>query len=110
MDSLSLDLMDGGALGYIRVIGPYFRDHLRRRGKSGGGLGLFLSSKHRIKPSITDPNSEQSDQLAEIVIYLDHMPSWGPLVEVLLDLLAFVPREEIISLQTTARVSPYPRR
>ena len=109
MDSLVLNLMDSTFEDISETIGPFLRDHLRRRGRSQSGLGLYISSEDSIELRVEDVGETDLSApqpllwmatLVEIVIHLDPMPPVDILDEVLLDLIASVPREEVVYFQT----------
>ncbi|KAF9785006.1 hypothetical protein BJ322DRAFT_802415 [Thelephora terrestris] len=107
MDNLVLNLMDSTVEDISETIGPFIRDYLRRRGKSQTGLGLYISSEESIELRVEDigvagfsaPEPLWLNTLVETIIHLDPMPPADVLEEALLDLIAYVPREEIVFFQ-----------
>ena len=104
MDNLALNVTDATISDISEIIEPYLRDHLRRRGRSRNGLGLYLSSKDTIEFHVddigeTDLSAPGAVWLARLVttsIHLGQVPPKDLLEEALLNLIAHVPREEII--------------
>ena len=114
MDSLILNLFDGAIEDISDSIGRYLQDYLRRRGRSQSGLGLYLSSEDIIEFRIEDvagtdlsaPGPAWTNTIVEVVIHLDQIPPEDLLEEALLDLIAYVPRTEIVYFRTYG--SPIP--
>ena len=98
--SLSLNLWDSRVQDISGIIGPFLRDYFRRRRRSEYGLKLLLYSQYKIGLSIMDLGLGESGRYAKIVIRLGRTPPQDFSVEVLLDLIAFLPREEITLFAT----------
>ena len=103
MDNLCLDLGGYTAERGPEVIGPFLRDHLRRRTKSEGGLGLYFSSSSKWTGRFSVGDADRTDfsapELARmdtpVTIIINHFYERVPIDEVLLSLLAYIPQEEI---------------
>jgi hypothetical protein len=104
MDNLTINLMECTVEDVSQIIGPYLRDHLRGRGKSHNGLGLYLSSDDdRIEFRVGDvggidfaaPGPAPMDEFVGVTIELDPMLPKDILEEVTVDLIAHAPPEEI---------------
>ena len=104
MDNLTLNVTDATINDISEKIGPYLRDHLRRRGRSRNGLGLYFSSKDTIEFHVedvgeTDLSAPGTAWLARLVttsIQLGQVPPKDLLEETLLNLVAHIPQEEIV--------------
>ena len=104
MDSLALRLTDTTINDISEIIGPYLRYHLRRRGRSRNGLGLYLSSEDTIEFGVEDvgeadfsaPGTAWLTRLVTTSIQLGQVPPKDLLEEALLNLVARVPRKEIV--------------
>ena len=111
MDSLALKLTNTTTDDISKIIGPYLREHLGRRGRSRSGLGLDLSFEDTISFHVGDvdgmdfsaPGRPRMDSLVATSIHLDQVPPWDSLEEVLLDLIAHVHREEIVYFRARSR-------
>jgi len=89
-----------------RIVGPYLRDYLQRRDRSQMGLGLAVSRLGRLSVlHIGDVGGIELSTLVwmapfvEIVMELDQEPQ-GPLEKGVLDLFAYLPRDEVIFLHS----------
>ena len=104
MDYLSIDLQDCTTDDVPQVIGPYLRNYLRRRGRSRGGLGLFLSTEYRFVLHVGDVDGVDFSAVGPVwmvnfvVITIDliQIPPNDLLGEVALDLIENVPREDVV--------------
>ena len=107
MDSLDITLYECPAEEILQTVGPQIRDYLRHRGKSQNGLGLFLSSGYDVEFHVGDMGRIGFSALAlarmntfmKFTIKLNQTPSKGRLEKVTLDLIAHVPREEVVYLR-----------
>ena len=101
MDLLQLNLIDGRVEDIPRTIGPYLRDHLRRRGRSQSGLGVLLVCKDPIEFTIGDTIDFSAADLKSFRLFADIYIGVGqvPSGEDLLDLIACIPEGEITCLQ-----------
>ena len=105
MDRLTLELEDCSVVEVSRLIGPYFRDYLRGRGKSQHGLELTIPSNHYIILYVRDvPGTslplQRADSFVAITVGLRETVSREAQEGVVLDLLAHAPWEEIVHLET----------
>ena len=108
MDNLALHVTDATINDISEIIGPYLRDHLRRRGRSQNGLGLYLSSEDTIEFGVEDAGKTDFSALAiawlaRLVtagIQLGQVPPKDLLEEALLNLIAHFPREEVVYFRT----------
>jgi len=90
------------------VVGPYLRDHLRRRGWSQNKLGLYISSENRILVRVGDvgslcpptPVSERMVPFIALAINSVQTPPNDSRERIILDLIAHIPRGEIVYLRT----------
>ena len=104
MDNLALNVTDAAINDISEIIGPYLRDYLRRHGRSRNGLGLYLSSEDTIEFGVEDvgetdisaPRTPWLTRLVTTSIQLGQVPPKDLLEEALLNLIAHVPREEIV--------------
>ena len=82
------------------VIGPHLRSYLQRRGRTPTGLELSLSSGDRIHFKVGDVGRVDKfvgmDKVVALTVWLDHSIPEGLLVKAALDLLAYVPRKEVV--------------
>jgi len=104
MDHLTVELEDCMVAEISQTIGPYFRDYLRRRDRSQNGLGIFLSLDHEIILNAGDthgtgPQLLQAVNFMRITLELDETLPNDVREEVILDLIAHIPRVEIVCLQ-----------
>ena len=110
MDTLVIDARDSSAEEILETIGPYFRDYLKRRGTSQSALGLYLSFGADIGIRVGDLGGNdlcaygpvQMDRFLDINIDTNRMP----LSAVTLNLIAHLPKEQIICLRTYDSVIP----
>ena len=94
-----------------QIIGPYLRDYLRHRGGSQLGLGLFISSEPDIKLQAGNvdgidfsvPAPVRMNTFLEITIEFSRTPSQGRLEKAALDLIAHVPREEVVHFRACGK-------
>ena len=107
MENLDVNLDDCTLEDISRDIGPCLWDYLRRRGGSQSGLGLSLSSPGRIVLRFGDvggidfsaPTPARMSAFATIAIESQRIPE--ELREKMVrDLIAHIPREEIVYFQT----------
>ena len=106
MDYLALDLEDCDVTEISQIIGPYLQDYLRHRGRSQNGLGLSVSSLGPIVLAlhINDAGgvefpavgSTEADAFLAIHIVFNQRPRKDLKEETTLDLISYVPQEEII--------------
>ena len=106
MDHLVINLENCAVEDILQTIGPYLRDYLSNRGRSQNGLGLSLtlSSSDIIKLQISDaggvdfsapvPATVNTFMTFTIELYLDH--AQDQVDQVILDLIAHAPREEVV--------------
>ena len=96
------------AVGDIsNVVGPYLRNHLRRRGWSRDGLGLHISSDNRIVVRVGNvgslcpptPVPERMVPFIALAIESVQTPPNDSRERIILDLIAHTPREEIVYLR-----------
>lgn len=105
MDKLSLTLSDCEADDIPQTVGPYLQDHLALRGRPRNGLGVFLSSDRCIVLLVGDadgfyPSTLRTASFTSIYLQLDEaLPKDAP-DKLTLDLIAHMPREEIVHFQT----------
>ena len=108
MDNLHLTLHDCTVGDVSQVIGPYLRDHVQRRGRSQNGLGLSLTSRHAITMRVGEVRGVDLsvlpirgiDSFVEIIVEPNEAPRGEELDKTVLDLIAHVPREEIVFFET----------
>ncbi|KAF9785010.1 hypothetical protein BJ322DRAFT_1210989 [Thelephora terrestris] len=111
MESLGLDITHSTVEDIPTIIGPSLRDHLRRRGRSQNGLGLYLSSTDPIVFHVDDVGGNDFSILGPVsmhtlvatTIHLNPMPPKDLLEGAFLDLIAHVPREEVVYFQACRR-------
>ena len=113
MDMLFIDLHRCAAEDIPQTIGPYLRDYVRRRGRSPKGLGISLSSHCFISFGAGDvgelhPSTSRSERMAAF-LYLNicHQQPLPDDVrdQLALDLIAYIPREEIAYFRTRERLA-----
>ena len=115
MGKLSLSLSDCAATDASQTIGPYLRDHIRRRSRTSNGLGLSISCPGSIvifhAGGVTElhPSTPQSERMVSFVQITIGFNQILPVEreKVTLDLIAHTPREEIAyfrACQTLAAV------
>ena len=99
-------IINGTVEGIPETAGPYLRHYLQHHGRSGG-LGLqLLSTKKYIDFHVGNvggidfsaPEPEQMVKFVEITLRLDPFHSEDRLMRAGLDLIAHVPREEVLYL------------
>ena len=104
MGILDITLDECAVEDISQIIGPYIRDYLRRRGRSQLGLGLSISSEPDIELQAGDvdgidfsvPAPARMNTFLDITIEFNRTPSKARLEKAALDLIAHVPREEVI--------------
>ena len=108
MDRLDITVCGCAIVDISQTIGPYLRDHLRRRGRSKTGLGLSVSKSGRhITLSAGDAGAinpspsvwAQDAMFVDITMELDQIPQ-DLLEKGLLDLIAHTPRDEIVCFRS----------
>ena len=102
MVSLTLDLADSRVEDISRLIGPYLRDYLQRRGSPKTGLGVWLfadeGSTRLATGDTTDFSARGWDCFSPFIKFSIELGR-DQLEEDFLNLIAFVPREEITCFQ-----------
>jgi len=106
MGKLSISLSHCMVADISHTIGPYLRDHLRRRGRSQNGLGLSLShcgfgliTFHVGDVGEFHPSTSESARMVSflsITFGLDQALPGDVQERGTLDLIAHIPREEIV--------------
>ena len=101
LDKLSVTLHNCPYASVSQIIGPHLRNYFRRRGRSPSGLGLSISCDDRIVFNVGEGGrihlgSVQMDKVMALIIPLDQLPPTDPPGKVLLDLLAYIPQEDIV--------------
>jgi len=104
MGMLTLNVSHCVAADVSQSIGPYLRDHLRRRGRSRNGLGISLSSDSFITFNVGDaarlrPSnvfSSHMNSFTSIIIGVDQALPGDAMDRLTLDLISYTPREEIV--------------
>ena len=112
MGAITLNVTDCVATDISQTIGPYLRDHLRRRGKSRNGLGITLSSGSYITLGVGDaarlrPStvlSSRMNSFASITVGVDQALPEDTLGRLTLDLISYTPREEIVHFRACGSV------
>lgn len=112
MDSLVLTLYDSNITSVLRLIIPYLRDHLQRRGKPQNGLNLSISSGYQIAyheyyigfqaGDTGGIDRAEANTFVRISIMLSEVPQKSVLERVALDLVACAPLEEVVSFRTSS--------
>ena len=108
IDCLGLTLRRCSPVDLSKTLGPYFGDHIRRRGRfSDGGLGISAnrnSNNFRISVGAASGEGDSAKVVWFVVVSIDMGMRLGDEVEGVdgfcLDLMKHIPREEIISFQT----------
>jgi len=103
MDILDITLDEFAVEGISQTVSPYLLDYLQYRGRSQSGLGLSLSSDRVIELHVGDvggidfsvPTPARMNTFMKISVEFYLTPK---LDKVALDLIAHVPREEIVYL------------
>ena len=112
MDHLKITLSDCAVTDIPQTIGPYLRDHFRRRGRSRDGLGLRVAQLGRhITLYAGNMGGASSPGLiaypsrfVSVTMELDQTP--GDLLEKgVLDLIANTPRDEIVHFVPSCRLA-----
>jgi len=104
MDNLDITLYGCTVEDVSQIIGPYLRDYLQHCGRSPGGLGLSRSSQRNVELEVGDaggidfsvPAPARVTVFMKISIEFNQTLFDGRMVEMTLDLIAHVPREEIV--------------
>ncbi|KAF9779288.1 hypothetical protein BJ322DRAFT_452898 [Thelephora terrestris] len=101
LDRLGITLYNCTEADVPQVIGPYLRSHLQRRGRSPSGLGLSLSCDRRIVFNVGEgggnhSEAAQMDSVVELSVRLGQSPPKDLLGKTAMDLIAFVPPEDIV--------------
>ena len=106
MDRLDITLFDCAVTDIPQTIGPYLRDHFRRRGRSHDGLGLRVSQSPEIVLSASDMHGtglasprSPANWFINVTVELGRTPS-DLLEKGVLDLIAHTPRDDIIFFQS----------
>ena len=109
---LSLFLRGCDEMDVSQVIGPYLRDHIRRRDRAQDGLSFFVTSGYRTHraPHVTlcvgdagktnfSDSAQQVGTFVDITALLNGKP---PEVreKAVLDLVVWIPREEVVYFKT----------
>jgi len=97
MDLLILELDDCSVGGVSQLLGPYFRDYLRGRGKSQNGLEFGLYSTHNITLHVRDVPGTSC--FVAITVGLREALHREARERVVLDLFARAPWEEVVHLK-----------
>ena len=102
MDHLSLSL-DCTITDISQTIGPYLGDHIRRRGKSQGGLGLILFPGDC--PELYVGDMDENDHSAaepqiNWFLAVDILPDQAIPQDVTLDLIAHIPLDELVDFRS----------
>ncbi|KAF9785009.1 hypothetical protein BJ322DRAFT_802960 [Thelephora terrestris] len=111
LDEFFLNLTDSMIEDIPTIIGPFLRDHLRRRGRPQCGLELSLSNLDTIHFSVKDvgetdfsaPGPASMNTLVATLIQLDQIPPEDLLEDAVLDLIAHVPPEEVVHFRASSR-------
>ena len=102
LDCLELELDDCSVMDVSQLIVPYFRNHLRGLGGSQDVLELFLSfdSSVSLRARVASATKSQpADIFVTITLELNEVLHKDAQEQVILDLLAHAPREEIVHLE-----------
>ena len=106
IDNLNIALSDCAVTDIPHTIGPYLRDHFRRRGGSRNGLRLCVSQSSDIDLYINDMPGTGSPGLRTyangivmLTVGLDQTPS-KLLEKGVLDLIAHTPRDDIVRFKS----------
>ena len=107
MDNLDIKLGRCTPEDISHIIGPYLQDYLRHRGRSQSGLGLYISFERRIILHIGDagvidfsaPTPARMSSFAAIIIE-STQTSQKSRERMILDLITYTPREEIVRFHT----------
>ena len=110
MDNLKLFLDECSPLDISQTLGPYLGDHVRRRGRfPGGGLGL-LANHTPSNLSFRAGDMPQDDYSIQAVWFVEVFAGVSVGLEdeevggLGLDLIAHIPWEQVIRLQTTLSI------
>ena len=107
MDNLRLNLHGCSHSNISHTLGPFLGDHLRRRGGfSGGGLGLLAyPTPYSLDFNAGDAHGGDDSAVAgwfvEVSGFMDVELGDDEADRLCLDLISHIPREQIISLQTS---------
>ena len=112
MDKLLLTLHNCDVTDVSQIVGPYLRDHLRRRDRPQNGLGLWISSgtgygvDHiSLEAGSADginfsaPEWERTDTFIEVAMPLEGAPHKRVIERAALDLITYVPLDEVVYLR-----------
>ena len=106
MDRLTITLSDCAVTDIPQTIGPYLRDHFRRRGRSRNGLGLRVSQSPNIKLSAGDMHGTSLSSpgtpvnwFIHITVELGQTPS-DLLEKGVYDLIKHTPRDDIVRFES----------
>ena len=115
MDKLSLTLCDSGIVDISQTIGPCLQNHLQYRDRPRNGLTLRVYSTYLAAPHASGirfeaantgevnpfaPKFTRINAFVEIMVLRDDVPHKSALEEAALDLIAYAPPEEVVSLCT----------
>ena len=108
MGRLTLALENCDVTEISQIIGPYLRDYLRHRGRSQNGLGLSASSLGPILLNVSDvggvdfsaKGSVKGDRFLGIQVGLNQRLRKDLQQEATLDLISYVPPEEVVYFST----------
>ena len=110
MDHLDTTLFGCAVTDIPQTIGPYLRDHLRRRGRPRDGLGLRVSQSPSIKLSVGDMRGTVShgpgtpvNWFIYITVKLGQIPR-DLLEKGVFDLIAHTPRDDVVHFEPLRRL------
>ena len=110
MDSLDLTLFGCSPSDLSQTLGPYLGDRVRRRGRfPGGGLGLLVTHNSpffRFRSGDTDKRDHSAGMVWFIMVDAVTSGTLGKeeVEKIGFDLIAHIPREQVINLQTTVPI------
>ena len=106
MKSLYLDLRHCSPLDTSQILGPYLGDRVRRHGRfPGGGLGLLTTHSYSVLKLYVGDTHKRAD-FPTTAWFMTVDVVWGGALgkketeQIGLDLIARIPRERVINLQT----------
>ena len=107
MEDLTLGLHGCGVADISQTIGPYLRDYLQHHDRPRNGLNLFVTSEYSGNDTweitlragdaggIDFSTLERKNTFVAISVRLNWLPNGDELERTILDLIAYVPREEV---------------
>ena len=118
MDNLTLNLHNCDAVDVSQIIGPYLRGHLQRRDRPQNRLDLSVSScpygfhLPRITLRVRDAGgvdfSVPAQAFVDITIFLNWTPYGDTPERAVLDLITYIPQEEVVYLRFRSQVDEIP--